>query len=58
VWKTTFECHYFPISLEYQSMVNFVVSGSNGSMSRKVTPFDISQEINTMRIRRQLKWNS
>jgi hypothetical protein len=55
VWKNVFNCHYFPISLEYQSVVNFAVSSS---MSGKVAPSDISQAVNEMRIRSQLKWNS
>jgi hypothetical protein len=37
--------------LECESMVNFTTSGSNGSMSRKVTPYGISQAINMMRIK-------
>jgi hypothetical protein len=39
------------ISVEYHRVANFAASGSNDSMSGKVTPFDISQETNEMRTR-------
>ena len=49
-----FDYHCFPISLEYQSVVNFTASGSNGSMSGKLALSNISQVVNAMRIRIQL----
>jgi hypothetical protein len=46
------------MSLEYQSEMNFMAKGSDGSIARKVPPSGISQAMNTMRIGNQLKWNS
>jgi hypothetical protein len=43
------------MSLEYHNVLNFVTSGSNGSMSRKVIPSGISQEIKALRIKSHLK---
>jgi hypothetical protein len=41
--------------LEYQSMVNFVAKGSDGSISGKVSPSDISQAMKSMRISKPTK---
>jgi hypothetical protein len=46
------------MSLEYQNGVNFVARGSDDSISGKVSPFGISQEMKAMRINNQLKWSS
>jgi hypothetical protein len=43
------------MSLEYHSVLNFMASGSKGSMSRKVVPSGISQEIKSIGIKSQLK---
>jgi hypothetical protein len=43
------------MSLKYQRVVNFVARGSDGSISRKVAPSGISQEMKEMRISSQLK---
>jgi hypothetical protein len=46
------------MSLEYQSVVNFIARGLDDSILGKVTPSGISQAMKAMRIRSQLKWNS
>jgi hypothetical protein len=38
----TLDFHCLFISLEYHKVLNFTAKGSKGSMSRKVTPSDIS----------------
>jgi hypothetical protein len=53
--NTTFDCHYLFIYVEYHGVENFAASGSNGYMSGKVAPSDISQETNAMRTMSQLK---
>jgi hypothetical protein len=55
VWKTTFDCHYFAISLEYHKVVNLAASGSDNSTSGKVSPLGIFQETKGTRINNQLK---
>jgi hypothetical protein len=39
------------MSLEYNNVLNFTISGSKGSMSEKVIPSSISQTIKAIRIR-------
>jgi hypothetical protein len=55
VWKTTFDCHYFAISLEYHKVVNFAANGSDGSTSEKIILSGISQATKATRINNQLK---
>jgi hypothetical protein len=43
------------MSLEYHNVLNFATNGSKGSMSRKVAPSSISQEMKEIRINSQLK---
>jgi hypothetical protein len=43
------------MSLEYHNVLNFMTKGSKGSMSGKVAPPDISQEMKEIRINIQLK---
>jgi hypothetical protein len=48
--KTALDCHFFAISLEYHKVVNLPASGSDGSISGKVAPSDISQATKETRI--------
>jgi hypothetical protein len=43
------------MSLEYHNVLNFMAKGSKGSMSEKVAPSGISQEMKEIRINSQLK---